>query len=156
MKLKVNGETMELGSVDPQMPLLWALRDRLGLVGTKYGCGISQCGACTVMVNNVAIKSCSYPVSAVGDEEVTTIEGLVQPNGELNAVQQAWVDHDVAQCGYCQSGQVMAAEALLRENSAPSDAEIDEALASNICRCGTYTRIRAAVKTAAGLWQEAE
>lgn len=156
MKLFVNGETQDLGSVDPQMPLLWALRDRLGLVGAKYGCGISQCGACTVLVNNVAVKSCSYPVSAVGDQEVTSIEGLVQSNGDLNPVQQAWVDLDVAQCGYCQSGQVMAAEALLRVNPKPNDDEIDEAMASNICRCGTYTRIRAAIKTASGLWEEAE
>lgn len=156
MKLKVNGETQDLGSIDDQMPLLWALRDRLGLVGTKYGCGISQCGACTVLVNNVAVKSCSYPLGSVGEDEVTTIEGLVQPDGTLNAVQQAWVDHDVAQCGYCQSGQVMAAEGLLRENPQPDDNAIDEAMSSNICRCGTYTRIRAAIKTASGQFEAAE
>lgn len=149
MKVNVNGDTRDLGSIDPQTPLLWALRDELGLVGAKYGCGISQCGACTVLVNNVAVKSCSYPVSSVGDAKVTTIEGLADAEGNLNPVQQAWVDLDVAQCGYCQSGQVMAAEALLRANPNPSDAAIDEAMASNICRCGTYLRIREAVKTAA-------
>ena len=149
MNIKINGKSLSLDSVDPQMPLLWALRDELNLVGTKYGCGISQCGACTVLVNNVAVKSCSYPIASVGDAEVTTIEGLAESNGELNPVQQAWVDLDVAQCGYCQSGQVMAAEALLRVNSDPSDEEIDQAMESNICRCGTYIRIREAVKTAA-------
>lgn len=150
MHVKINGETKDLGDLEPQTPLLWVLRDDLNLVGTKYGCGISQCGACTVLVNNVAVKSCSYPIASLGDAEVTTIEGLAQSNGELNPVQQAWVDLDVAQCGYCQSGQVMAAEALLRTNPNPSDDEIDEAMASNICRCGTYIRIRNAVKTAAG------
>ena len=150
MNIKINGESRDLGGLDPQTPLLWVLRDELNLVGTKYGCGISQCGACTVLVNNVAVKSCSYPVASVGDAVVTTIEGLADSNGELNAVQKAWVDLDVAQCGYCQSGQVMAAEALLRANPNPSDDEIDQAMASNICRCGTYVRIRNAVKTAAG------
>ena len=149
LNVKINGETKDLVDLDPQTPLLWVLRDELNLVGTKYGCGISQCGACTVLVNNVAVKSCSYPIASVGDAEVTTIEGLAESNGELNPVQQAWVDLDVAQCGYCQSGQVMAAEALLRTNSDPSDEEIDQAMESNICRCGTYIRIREAVKTAA-------
>ena len=149
MNIKINGETKDLGDLDPQTPLLWVLRDDLELVGTKYGCGISQCGACTILVNNVAVKSCSYPVASVGNAEVTTIEGLAGSNGELNALQKAWVDLDVAQCGYCQSGQVMAAEALLRANPNPSDDEIDKAMASNICRCGTYIRIRNAVKTAA-------
>lgn len=149
MNLKINGETKDLGDLDPQTPLLWVLRDELNLVGTKFGCGISQCGACTVLVNNVAVKSCSYPIASVGEAEVTSIEGLAGPSGELNAVQQAWVDLDVAQCGYCQSGQVMAAEALLRAKPNPSDDEIDQAMASNICRCGTYIRIRNAVKTAA-------
>ncbi len=149
MNIKINGETRDLGAIDPQTPLLWALRDELGLVGTKFGCGISQCGACTVLVNNASVKSCSYPVSSVGDAEVTTIEGLAESDGDLNPVQQAWVDLDVAQCGYCQSGQVMAAEALLRANPDPTDDEIDQAMATNICRCGTYIRIRQAVKTAA-------
>ena len=149
MNIKINGETKDLGDLDPQTPLLWVLRDDLELVGTKYGCGISQCGACTILVNNVAVKSCSYPVASVGNAEVTTIEGLAGSNGELNALQKAWVDLDVAQCGYCQSGQVMAAEALLRANPNPSDDEIDKAMTSNICRCGTYIRIRNAVKTAA-------
>ena len=149
MNVKINGETKDLGDLDPQTPLLWVLRDELNLVGTKYGCGISQCGACTILVDNVAVKSCSYPVASVGNAEVTTIEGLAGLNGELNAVQKAWVDLDVAQCGYCQSGQVMAAEALLRVNPNPSDEEIDQAMATNICRCGTYVRIREAIKSAA-------
>ena len=149
MNIKINGENRDLGAIDPQTPLLWALRDELGLVGTKFGCGISQCGACSVLVNNASVKSCSFPVSSVGDAEVTTIEGLAESNGDLNPVQQAWVDLDVAQCGYCQSGQVMAAEALLRANPNPTDDEIDQAMATNICRCGTYIRIRQAVKTAA-------
>jgi len=149
VNIKINGENRDLGAIDPKTPLLWALRDELGLVGTKFGCGISQCGACTVLVNNASVKSCTYPVSSVGDAEVTTIEGLAEANGALNPVQQAWVDLDVAQCGYCQSGQVMAAEALLRANPDPTDDEIDQAMATNICRCGTYIRIRQAVKTAA-------
>lgn len=149
MNIKINGETKDLGDLDSGTPLLWVLRDELNLVGTKFGCGISQCGACTILVDNVAVKSCSYPVASVGDAEVTTIEGLAGSNGELNALQKAWVDLDVAQCGYCQSGQVMAAEALLRANPQPSDDEIDQAMASNICRCGTYIRIRNAVKAAA-------
>ena len=149
MNLKVNGVSHDLGDIDPQTPLLWVLRDHLKLVGTKYGCGISQCGACTVLLDGSAMKSCLYPVSSVGMAEVTTIEGLASKTGELNAVQKAWVDLDVAQCGYCQSGQVMAAEALLRSNPNPSDAEIDQAMESNICRCGTYIRIRDAVRVAA-------
>ena len=149
MNIKINDEMRDLGDLDPQTPLLWALRDELDLVGTKFGCGISQCGACTVLVDNVAVKSCTYPIASVGESEVTTIEGLAEPTGELNPVQQAWVDLDVAQCGYCQSGQVMAAEALLRKNPNPNDDEIDQAMASNICRCGTYIRIREAVKSAA-------
>lgn len=149
MDLKVNGEVRNLGAIDPQTPLLWALRDELGLVGAKFGCGISQCGACTVLVDGQAVKSCSYAVSAVGEGQVTTIEGLAGSDGELNAVQQAWVDLDVAQCGYCQAGQIMAAEALLRTNPDPGDDDIHEAMASNLCRCGTYIRIRQAVKAAA-------
>ncbi|MCY4656086.1 MAG: (2Fe-2S)-binding protein [Gammaproteobacteria bacterium] len=155
MKLKVNSETIDLDGLDPATPLLWVLRDEIGLVGTKFGCGISQCGACTVLVNGKATKSCSMPISGVGDSEVTTIEGLANEDGTLSALQQAWVDLDVAQCGYCQSGQIMAAEALLRSNPEPSDAEIDQALDPNLCRCGTYLRIKAAVKTAATNLQSA-
>ncbi len=149
MRLNVNGEAVRLTGVDPSAPLLWVLRDELGLVGTKFGCGISQCGACTVLVDGNPVRSCSYPAAAAIEAEVTTIEGLAAPNGELNAVQQAWVDLDVAQCGYCQAGQVLAAEALLRSNPDPSDADIDRAMAPNICRCGTYLRIRQAIKAAA-------
>lgn len=149
LNLKVNGARHTLPEIDPQTPLLWVLRDTLGLVGTKYGCGISQCGACTVLLDGKSTKSCMFPVASVGDSEVTTIEGLASPSGELNALQKAWVDLDVAQCGYCQSGQIMAAESLLRTNPNPKDEEIDSAMASNICRCGTYLRIRQAVKTAA-------
>ncbi|MYD44230.1 MAG: (2Fe-2S)-binding protein [Gammaproteobacteria bacterium] len=150
MKLKINGQDRDIEDLDQKTPLLWALRDELGLVGTKYGCGVSQCGACTVLVNNVPVKSCTMPVGGLTDAEITTIEGLAGEGGELNPVQQAWVDLDVAQCGYCQSGQVMAAEGLLRSNPNPTDDEIDQALAANICRCGTYIRIRQAVKQAAG------
>ena len=147
MRLKVNGEEREV-AVEDDTPLLWALRDELGLVGTKFGCGIAQCGACTVLIDGRAVRSCSYPVAAV-DGEVTTVEGLAAADGTLTAVQRAWVDLDVAQCGYCQAGQIMAAEALLRENPNPDDAAIDRAMEGNICRCGTYVRIRQAVKTAA-------
>ena len=154
VRLNVNGEVREVDASDPATPLLWALRDELGLVGTKFGCGISQCGACTVMIDGRAVKSCAMPISAVGDSAVTTIEGLAGSDGALNAVQQAWVDLDVAQCGYCQSGQIMAAEALLRANPDPDDAAIDAAMAGNICRCGTYVRIREGVKTAAASMKE--
>lgn len=153
LRLRVNGEARELADVDGATPLLWVLRDHLGLVGTKYGCGISQCGACTVHVDGAAVRSCSLPVGAVAGE-VTTIEGLAADGGALTAVQQAWVDLDVAQCGYCQAGQIMAAETLLRANPAPTDADIDAALAPNLCRCGTYLRIRAAVRRAAAVLRE--
>ena len=149
MRLNVNGKEHELEGVDPSAPLLWVLRDGLGLVGAKFGCGISQCGACTVLVDGEPVRSCSYPVAAAVEAEVSTVEGLAGPGGELSAVQQAWVDLDVAQCGYCQAGQIMAAEALLRSNPSPTDAEIDQAMAPNLCRCGTYLRIRRAIKTAA-------
>lgn len=145
--LKINGKQQEV-DVDPSTPLLWVLRDNLGLVGTKYGCGISQCGACTVHLGDVAIRSCMLPVSSVGNQEVTTIEGLSE-NGD-HPVQKAWLEVDVPQCGYCQAGQIMTATALLKQNPNPSDAEIESAMNGNICRCGTYLRIRKAVKIAAG------
>ena len=153
LELRVNGRQHTLEGVDGQTPLLWVLRDELGLVGAKYGCGISQCGACTVQVGGAPVRSCSLPVAAVSGE-VTTVEGLAAANGDLTAVQQAWVDLDVAQCGYCQSGQIMAAEALLRSNPEPTDADIDAAMAPNICRCGTYLRIREAVHVAAANLKE--
>jgi isoquinoline 1-oxidoreductase alpha subunit len=143
--LTVNGERVEV-DVDPTTPMLWVLRDHLNLVGTKYGCGIAQCGACTIHLNGVAVRSCSLPVAAVGEQAVTTIEGL-SPDG-THPVQEAWLQHDVPQCGYCQAGQIMSAAALLAQNASPSDAEIDAAMTGNICRCGTYTRIHAAIKTA--------
>lgn len=133
--------------MDPATPLLWVLRDHLQLVGTKYGCGVAQCGACTIHLDGVATRACITPVSAVGDKAVTTIEGLSE-NGD-HPVQQAWLQHDVPQCGYCQAGQIMSAAALLEQNANPSDADIDAAMNGNICRCGTYLRIRAAIHTAA-------
>ena len=151
LRLRVNGRGHTLEGVDETTPLLWVLRDELGLVGAKFGCGIGQCGACTVHIDGAPARSCSYPVGSVSGE-VTTIEGLAAGaagEGDLTAVQRAWVDLDVAQCGYCQSGQIMAAEALLRSNPAPTDTDIDAAMAPNICRCGTYLRIREAVKVAA-------
>ncbi len=148
LNLNVNGQPRQLTDLDPSTPLLWVLRDELGLVGAKFGCGISQCGACTVLLDGKPVRSCSLPATAA-EGEITTIEGLAGANGELNAVQQAWVDLDVAQCGYCQAGQIMAAEALLRTNPNPSDDDIDRAMEGNLCRCGTYLRIRSAVKTAA-------
>jgi isoquinoline 1-oxidoreductase alpha subunit len=144
---KRKSEDIEMVDVRPQMPLLWVLRDKLKLTGTKYGCGISQCGACTVHVNGAAVRSCVLPVSAVAGP-VTTIEGLGQ-GSDLHALQAAWIEHDVPQCGYCQSGQIMSAAALLASNPRPSDADIDTALAGNYCRCGPYVRIRQAVHTAA-------
>ena len=145
MKLNVNG-TVRTVDAEPQMPLLWALREVLGLTGTKYGCGVAQCGACTVHLNGQPARSCSIPVSAVGEMKVTTIEGLSK--NATHAVQKAWAELDVPQCGYCQSGQVMAAAALLSRKPKPTDADIDEAM-SNICRCGTYQRIRNAINLAA-------
>jgi isoquinoline 1-oxidoreductase alpha subunit len=146
MRLTVNGIQHDL-DVEPEMPLLWALRDELKIKGVKYGCGMALCGACTVHIDGVATRSCVTPVSAVTGA-VTTIEGLGKP-GALHAVQAAWVEHQVAQCGYCQSGQIMGAAALLAKNKSPTDADIEAALTGNLCRCGTYPRIREAVKAAA-------
>ena len=146
MKVSVNGKTHEV-DVEPDMPLLWVLRDELGITGVKYGCGIAQCGACTVHVDGVAVRSCQLRVGDL-EGEVTTIEGLGTPDA-LHAVQAAWIEHQVAQCGYCQSGQIMAAAAFLELNSDPTDDDIDAVMSANLCRCGTYPRIREAIKSAA-------
>ena len=143
----VNGERQTV-DVDPAKPLLWVLREQLALTGTKFGCGIAQCGACTVHIDGVAMRSCVTPVSDVDGRRVTTIEGLSSDSGELHPLQQAWIDHQVPQCGYCQSGQLMSATALLADNPNPSDADIDAAMSGNICRCGMYGRIREAIKAA--------
>ena len=152
MQLTVNGKSHEV-DVEPDMPLLWVLRDELGMTGTKYGCGIAACGACTVHVDGTAVRSCQLSVGDV-DGEITTIEGLGTPQA-LHAVQQAWIEHQVAQCGYCQSGQIMAAASFLALNPEPSDEDIDAAMSANLCRCGTYPRIREAVKSAATKLREA-
>jgi len=144
--LNINGKKQEV-NVDPNTPILWVLRDSLNLVGTKYGCGIAQCGACTIHLDGKAMRSCQLPVSVIGEKKITTIEGLSE-NG-THPVQKAWLEHDVPQCGYCQAGQIMSASALLKDNASPSDADIDKAMNGNICRCGTYTRIKQAIKTAA-------
>lgn len=144
--LKINGATKTV-DVDPTTPLLWVLRDHLDMVGTKFGCGVASCGACTIHLDDTAMRACVLPVSAVGDKKITTIEGLSQAGD--HPVQKAWLEHDVPQCGYCQAGQIMTAAALLKVNSNPSDDEIESAMHGNLCRCGTYTRIKAAVKTAA-------
>ncbi|MEM8971995.1 MAG: (2Fe-2S)-binding protein [Pseudomonadota bacterium] len=153
MDLTVNGKRVTVSS-DPDTPLLWVLRDELGLTGTKYGCGIAACGACTVHVGGEAVRSCSMEIQDV-EGNITTIEGLGTPEA-LNAVQAAWIEHQVAQCGYCQSGQIMAAAAFLASNADPSDADIDDAMSPNLCRCGTYIRIRAAVKSAASKLKESK
>jgi aerobic-type carbon monoxide dehydrogenase small subunit (CoxS/CutS family) len=147
--LQINGQTMDIGEIDPSTPLLWVLRDELGLVGTKYGCGIAQCGACTVHLDGAPVRSCQIPVGNLTDQEITTIEGLAAADGTLTPVQEAWIELDVPQCGYCQAGQIMSATALLRNNPNPSDADIDAAMSGNICRCATYTRIRQGIKNAA-------
>ena len=146
LNLTINSEVHDLSHIDPDMPLLWALRDHLGLVGTKYGCGIAQCGACTVWLDDEPARACQLPVGQLEGRSITTVEGLGVD--ALHPVQQAWVDHDVAQCGYCQAGQIMSAAALLARNPSPSDEDIDVAMAGNICRCGTYARIRKAIKAA--------
>ena len=147
-KLNVNGKDTEI-DVDPDMPLLWVLRDTLGLTGTKFGCGMALCGACTVHLDGQPIRSCVTPVSAIGTKAVTTIEGLSPDRS--HPVQRAWIELDVPQCGYCQSGQIMSAAALLAHTAEPSDADIDTAMSGNLCRCGTYQRIRAAIHRAAQL-----
>ncbi len=149
MRVTINGTEHVLDGLDGSTPLLWVLRDHVGLVGTKYGCGIAQCGACTVHLNGTPVRSCTLPISAVAGQQVTTIEGLAPPSGELHALQKAWIEHDVAQCGYCQAGQLMSAAALLKAKPKPSDADIDAAMSGNLCRCGTYTRIRKAIHAAA-------
>ena len=147
ISLNVNGKAMQVDA-DPDMPLLWALRDHLNMTGTKYGCGMALCGACTVHVNGEPVRSCQTPLSAAVKRRITTIEGI-GASKEGKAVQAAWIEHDVPQCGYCQSCQIMSAAALLAKNKRPSDIDIDAAMSGNVCRCGTYNRIRAAVRTAA-------
>lgn len=144
--LKINGSTKEVDA-DPATPVLWVLRDHLNMQGTKYGCGVAMCGACTIHLNGNAVRSCQLPVSAIGKAEITTIEGLSK-NGE-HPVQKAWLEHDVAQCGYCQTGQIMSAAALLKVTPNPSETQIEAAMSGNICRCGTYLRIKEAIQTAA-------
>ncbi|MCH8071062.1 MAG: (2Fe-2S)-binding protein [Proteobacteria bacterium] len=146
--LHINSQTYEL-DVDPNTPLLWVIREQAGLTGTKFGCGIAQCGACTVHLNGQPVRSCVTPVQAAANQQITTIEGIGRGETGLHAVQQAWIDEQVPQCGYCQSGQIMAAVALLEDNPAPGDDDIDAAMSGNICRCGTYSRIRRGIKRAA-------
>src|SRR5262245_13448084 len=145
-RLTINGQTHEV-DVAPDTPLLWAIRENVGLTGTKYGCGIAQCGACTVHVDGEAVRSCSLPVSAAEGKQITTIEGLAS-GGKLHKVQQAWIDHDVPQCGYCQAGMIMAVTALLKDKPKPTDTDINDAI-TNICRCGTFQQVRAAIHAAA-------
>jgi len=150
LNLRVNGKERTVEDVDPATPLLWVLRDSLNLVGTKFGCGMAVCGACTVLVDGEPIRACSTPVAGLAGKNITTIEGLARSEKELHPLQQAWIDHDVPQCGYCQAGQLMSATALLARTPKPTDEDIDAAMAGNLCRCGTYQRIRAAIHTAAG------
>ena len=145
-RITVNGQSHTVDA-DPDTPLLWVLRDHIGLTGTKYGCGIAQCGACTVHMDGMAVRSCSVPISLADGKQITTIEGLAQ-NGTLHKVQKAWIEHDVPQCGYCQSGMIMAVAALLKDKPKPTDADIDREI-TNICRCGTYQQVREAIHTAA-------
>ena len=153
MELKINGKVHQV-EADDAMPLLWVLRDKLNLTGTKYGCGVASCGACTVHIDGVATRTCTLPLVAVAGKEITTIEAI-STEGQLSEVQKAWIEHQVPQCGYCQSGMIMAAEALLNENPEPTDEDIDERM-TNICRCGTYQRIRAAIHTAAKRRRDAD
>ena len=151
--LTINGKRHDL-DVDPGTPLLWAIREQTGLTGTKFGCGIAQCGACTVHLNGAPIRSCVTTVQAAVNQNITTIEGIASTESGLHAIQQAWIDEQVPQCGYCQSGQIMSAVALLSENPAPSDEDIDRAMSGNVCRCGTYPRIRKGIKRAAAMLAE--
>lgn len=144
--LKINGQTKQV-DVDAATPVLWVLREHLDMPGTKYGCGVAMCGACTVHLNGTAVRSCQLPIAAIGNKEITTIEGLSEKGD--HPVQKAWLEHDVAQCGYCQTGQIMTAAALLKANPHPTEAQIDTAMSGNICRCGTYVRIREAIQSAA-------
>ena len=146
VRLNINGKDHDV-DVDPNTPLLWAIRENVGLTGTKYGCGVAQCGNCTVHIDGVAVRSCALPVSAAEGKKITTIEGIAQ-SGKLHKVQQAWIDHEVPQCGYCQSGMIMAVTALLQEKPKPTDADINSAI-TNICRCGTFQQVRAAIHAAA-------
>ncbi|HSI76539.1 MAG TPA: (2Fe-2S)-binding protein [Lunatimonas sp.] len=146
IQFTINGKEQTV-DVDPSTPVLWVLRDHLDLVGTKYGCGIAQCGACTIHLEGEAVRSCVLPISSAQGQRITTIEGLSQEGDHL--LQKAWMEHDVPQCGYCQTGQIMSAAALLKKNPSPSDTDIDSAMSGNICRCGTYVRIKKAIKTAA-------
>ncbi len=146
--LTINNHHTPLKDIDPETPLLWALRDTLGLVGTKFGCGIAMCGACTVHIDGTPARACQLQVGQLEGKKITTIEGIAPSPDTLHVLQQAWIDHDVPQCGYCQTGQIMSAVALLNENANPSDADIDSAMAGNLCRCGTYIRIVAAIKDA--------
>ena len=146
--LKINGKSVSVNA-EPDTPLLWVIRDEIGLTGTKFGCGMALCGACTVHMDGAPIRSCQTPLSAVGDKQISTIESMAS-TAVGQRIQSAWIQHDVPQCGYCQSGQIMSAVALLRDKPQPSDADIDQAMSGNICRCGTYPRIRAAIHTAAG------
>jgi aerobic-type carbon monoxide dehydrogenase small subunit (CoxS/CutS family) len=151
-RLTVNGTVFQVDA-EPETPLLWVLRDNIGLTGTKFGCGIAQCGVCTVHIDGEAVRACVIPLEGVADAEITTIEGLSDDNS--HPVQRAWIEHTVPQCGYCQSGQIMTAAALLRQTPRPTDADIDAAMAGNLCRCGTYLRIRRAIHRAAELMEEA-
>jgi isoquinoline 1-oxidoreductase alpha subunit len=146
-RLTINGKTSEV-NVDPNTPLLWAIREQVGLTGTKYGCGVAQCGSCTVHVDGKAVRSCVMPTSAAVGKQITTIEGLAAANGTLHKVQKAWVDHEVPQCGYCQAGMIMAVAALLKDKPKPTDADIDASI-TNICRCGTFLQVREAIHAAA-------
>lgn len=150
IKTQINGKPEEI-EADPAMPILWVVREKLGMNGTKFGCGIAQCGACTIHLDGQPIRSCSTPISAAEGKSITTIEGIADQDGTLSKVQQAWISEQVPQCGYCQSGQIMSATALLKQTSRPTDAQIDTAMKGNVCRCGMYGRIRKAIKVAAGI-----
>lgn len=155
IKLNVNGEASEV-DVDPATPILWVVRENLNMTGTKFGCGIALCGACTVHLDGKPVRACSTPVSQADGKAITTIEGVAEKDGTLSKLQQAWIAEQVPQCGYCQSGQIMTATALLQSNPKPTDAQIDAAMAGNVCRCGMYNRIRKAIKVAAGIEQPAK